>query len=789
MISAAATSSPPLRSALLGLLSSGRHADFVAQSSTYLRSEPSDSAIAFQAAGTCATLGLPTLASDFLSLLPAQAQTDRAVASLRARLSTLPHDELPQAERALAADRVRATLAARVTGLASTSASLLLRSPTGLIARRDASGIVQLLSPAARALADLRSSRSQGTPIEGLVAAGLAPGLIASLRELAPRQPDGFAPRILIVEPDADLALDLLTLAPEPDLADPRVRVFAGPSALEDLGSFLRERPDATLPSEVLASGSSPNALSLASALRALLESQSTAQQARAQTLWPRVLARYAGRSTEFWARRLAEPGPKRVLIPISRYSTFVKHSASDLAEAFRSLGHHAEILTEPDDSTHLITTAYHAALERFEPDLVVCINFSRHALSSAFPPEVPFVCWAQDAMPHLFSERLGKAFSPLDFLVGHTWPELFSACGFPRAQTSPAPVVASDTKFTPAPAPAELLRRHACDVAYASHQSEPPELLEHRLRESIRSNPEALRVFESLLPTIDAIAHAPFDHHPGGELRLALSAAFDRHFPAAPAQVRLLMLTQYLFPLAERRTRHAALSWTAELAEELGLRFHLYGRGWETHPRLAAFARGPLEHGDDLRASYQAAAVHLHVSLNSLVHQRVLECSLSGGLPLPLLHRDELTSLELWLLDQMRARPVDVCRIEPRLDCWWTGDHIELMHWTSLRQRLGLEGYPILAAHDCYVRSLESAPPAPRTTHADFLLGDLTETTFRSKDTLRRAILRAIERPDWRAHTAGAIRHRVQAHLTHRVFARDMLEFLGRRLREGSRP
>lgn len=794
MTTAAAPSSA--RSALLALLSAGQHAQFVSAACAYLQADGSDSAIAFQAAGAAGTLGLPTLARDFLAMLPQAAQSDPAVVSLRARLSALPHDALHETDRARTFAHAVATLGRRLHGAEAVNSSpfstseqvspQVLRAPSGLVVCSDARGRVEFLTPATRALTEFRQLRaSQGArPIEALVAAGLAPGLIGALLELAPRQPDGFAPMVLIVEPNAQRAADILSL-PGEDVQDERLRLFVGPGAAEAFAAFLRARPDAVLPSDVLSITSAP----LAASLRATLDGLASAQQARAQALWPRVLSRYAGRSPEFWARRLAEPGPKRVLIPISRFSTFVRHSASDLAEAFRALGHQAEILTEPDDSTHLITTAYHEAIERLEPDLVVCINFSRHALANAFPPEVPFVCWAQDAMPHLFNERLGRAFSPLDFFVGHTWPELFSACGFPRSQTRPAPVVASDTKFTPSPAPAELLRKHACDVAYASHQSEPPEILEHRLRESIRSNPQALRVFEAVLPIIEAVASAPFDHHPGGELRTVLDAAFAERFPAAPPQVRVLMLTQFVFPLAERRARHIALIWAAELAEELGLRFHLYGRGWETHPRLASFARGPLDHGEALRASYQAAAVHLHVSLNSLVHQRVLECSLSGGLPLPLLHRDELTTLELWLLEQMRSRPVDVCRIEPRLDCWWTGDHVDLMRWTSLRQRLGLEGYPILAAHECYERSLASAPPPPRSTHADFLLGDLTDTTFRSKATLRDAIARAVERPEWRAETAASIRERVRAHLTHHVFARDMLEFVGGRLREGARP
>ncbi len=131
---------------------------------------------------------------------------------------------------------------------------------------------------------------------------------------------------VLIVEPDAQRAADILSL-PGEDVQDERLRLFVGPGAAEAFAAFLRARPDAVLPSDVLSITSAP----LTASLRATLDGLASAQQARAQALWPRVLSRYAGRSPEFWARRLAEPGPKRVLIPISRFSTFVRHSARTL--------------------------------------------------------------------------------------------------------------------------------------------------------------------------------------------------------------------------------------------------------------------------------------------------------------------------------------------------------------------------------------------------------------------------------------------------------------------------
>src|SRR6185295_13062943 len=80
---------------------------------------------------------------------------------------------------------------------------------------------------------------------------------------------------------------------------------------------------------------------------------------------------------------------------------------------------------------------------------------------------------------------------------------------------------------------------------------------------------------------------------------------------------------------------RHQTVAWAAELARERGWRLRLYGRGWAEVPELAEFARPEVSHGEALRACYRATAAHLHVSIYTLAHQRVMECALSGGLPL----------------------------------------------------------------------------------------------------------------------------------------------------------
>lgn len=67
-----------------------------------------------------------------------------------------------------------------------------------------------------------------------------------------------------------------------------------------------------------------------------------------------------------------------------------------------------------------------------------------------------------------------------------------------------------------------------------------------------------------------------------------------------------------------------------AEIAQHMDLA--LFGSGWDKHPTLASHARGLVENGEELKACYQGATVHLHANEDTHHHQRVYECLASGG-------------------------------------------------------------------------------------------------------------------------------------------------------------
>jgi len=83
---------------------------------------------------------------------------------------------------------------------------------------------------------------------------------------------------------------------------------------------------------------------------------------------------------------------------------------------------------------------------------------------------------------------------------------------------------------------------------------------------------------------------------------------------------------------IGDRAFRHIALGWVAEWAERTGRVLHIWGNGWDRHPRLARFARGPARNGHQLRCIYQATAINLQLMGFGFLHQRALDGLMAGA-------------------------------------------------------------------------------------------------------------------------------------------------------------
>lgn len=653
-----------------------------------------DHEVRFLLAAAYAKLGLRTAATETLDHLAAAfgtaAQSHPALAQLAQVLAQLPDDRVPLTTRLRTLERNLDALASRPVApldlryhlgdwSARAAAMQCFSARGGNILFRDAN------RRWLRFADDATSVREQAPPpstlsVEPVLFDGICPPwLFAHVASISPRRRDGQESRLTVVEPDLLALLDGLSLADlQSLLAEPRVHIYAGVDALDRFQQWLADHSEFHLGRTCFAGLSTRNATQSPAKAAAAPDAAAVLLAAREQQddSFARVMQRgrdiYAPRDRAWWAQRYAQAAtggpPLRVLIPTSRFTTFVQHSSQDLAEALRAAGCEVRVLIEPDDALRFSALAFWNIYVDWQPDLVIAINYTRNLLPGGVPESVPFITWIQDQAGHLYSKDVGAALGEFDFVVGYLTPALFKLFDYPRRHTWYYPVLANESKFHNGPVSELEKSRFACDIGYVSHNSQTPEQLASDL--AIQSpGPAQVATSAALIEFVQRmrlIVNSGLGLWYRYQMGLIAQDVVKKHItPAADEQAIARFLATYACPLTERILRHQMLDWAAELCVERGWRLKLYGRGWKQHPTLAQFACGELEHGSDLRAAYQCAKAHLHAGLGFHQHQRLAECALSGGLTLTRFKREDIDVMLLWWAMGLEAANAS-CMVQP---------------------------------------------------------------------------------------------------------------------------
>lgn len=760
-----------------------------------------DPVLRYLAATNFAALGLRTLAVERFAALPESVRRDASVAPLRQAIEALPDDRLSLDERVRnCRENVRAMIEAGVSGADVLSAALAewerqtaaggevyLRTRDGNVVVQAAPGSLRLrhLGDIAGQVGSLRlPHEATGTTNirPYVVESADPPWLLQRVLRATPDQSDGYRVRVSLVQRSPMELLDGLSMADlRVELATDRLRVFVGDDAAARLERDLLARTDTIAHGHYLGLPARRpewrGAGRCDPPVEQVVQRVTIAQQAEAVRLEAAVRVEYARRDAAWYRARFAAAGaePLRVLVPTCRYSTYIRHAAHDLAAAMQGAGCAARVLIEPDDCSQLSGNAYLRAFAEFRPDMVVLINYTRANIGPAIPAGVPVVTWVQDAMPHLFDQRTGAAMGPLDFVVGHTHVELYERFGYPERNRLKLPVTASTRKFHGAPAAPAAAARVACDVAFITHHSETPQRLHERLCGEAAHSPAVVRLFEELRPRIEALVGRAGEAPVMTDLRETIDRLTRDLLGREPdARTAAMIRNQYAFPLADRLVRHRVLEWAADACARRGWTLRLFGRGWDRHERLAHLAGHELAHGEDLRAAYQSAAATVHASIHWLYHQRVMECALSGGLPLVYLKGDDLSLLRAYALSSLEGAPGQTA-------C--AADSAEAMTFISTLQRLGRPVSPAWgalprdAARDRACRAQWAG--MPRELGAAFLLGDLAETTFSTPAQFEARVERAVERGPRRDNLSRGIAARVREYYSTEHAAAKIIELV----------
>lgn len=784
----------PNREEIAKLGRSGRPWEFLPLAGAALAISPQDHGLRFLAAANLARLGLKTLSQEMLDLLPHAVSHHPDVATVQAALSGLPNDALTVAMRERVLVRNLQALGGMWVDRDLAGWRLAARGQDvykcldGNVLRRDSGSPRGEL----RVLAWLQNARERvREAVEGLEIKGRRPLVVEGvdppwmLMELWARTSgaeEDFSPRLLVVQrdvPDFVNGLSLVNLTEV--LADPRVECVVGDDGGAKFRECLSRDPGLALPGTVVASPGAVRRLEPECA--ALVREAVGAREAEYRALGSRLAERYRERTLRWWRDRYAragvEDGALRVLVPASRHTTYVKHAVASLVRGFQSLGCEARVLTEPTPHDSLSPAAYLREVEAFDPDLMVLTNHTRLALGEFMPPNLPLICWVQDASTQVFSAPDAARQGMYDFTAGYMFPELLQQAGFRPERALPLAAAADARTFFEDSPPGSAF---TCDLLAVTHQSETPDAMHERLVAAAPNKATAL-LYELLradcLNVIRHVARTPPERTLTGLVGDRLSQVFGRGIAAS---ARTLALRGYALPMADRMLRHETLEWAAEIASGRGWSFHLHGRGWDRHPTLSAFARGPLEHGEPLRRAYAGARINLHATIHALVHARTIECAHSGGVTLVRYHGEALDNAEETAFRAVAGRGPGMSE-QGRVG-YDIADHPELMGLARLKTLLGnppTEGtWWFSSRAEATLRG--ALPCAAPELDAHRTLGDLAECAFASATGLERFLERAIDHPSWRA-AASRMQKRGTAFLTHEVLAAKMVEHVRRGL------
>lgn len=620
--------------------------------------------------------------------------------------------------------------------------------------------------------------------------------LEALLTTPAPESSPFFQQRIVVLQRDWFELFDGLSLTDLGEsLADPRLVWFVGDDASERLLAWFAERIDDAPPSYVvqnpgLRTKTSPDA----PALFGEIERRWTQNE----TELIQALDKRAARDMAWWAKRYAgafpEHGPMRVLVPVSRYTTYLQHIANDLQHALHANGMECEIIIERDAHTAMSQCAIMRAIASFDPDLIISINYTRRSLGQHIPADIPHLCWIQDAMEHLLRPDAGKAIGTHDFVVGMISQEHIKHYHYPAARTKWMPMVASRHKFNNAQAATSF----DAEIAWVTHQSEHPDIMRDRLlAEMDAAAPHLVPPLRALLDEVQLITRTNTQTH----LFRAIQGAIDDHFfpngvPDGAQQLRSNLKFSMVVPYAERVLRHQTAAWVAEIAKRRGWRFKLYGKGWENHTELSDYAAGPLEHGDALRRVYQRSVVQLHASMNQITHQRVSECILSGGLPLCRALLDSFEQLNLLLAIECDLLPADGSLDDAQLPekLWYLPIEAGTApaRYVADLTRLGLCDPAAFPDNRLYWRTRRVMlaqsrlrERAPRENAEMF--ATMTDLCFASPQVLESLIERAVEDPQWRQDRIEQAQQQLPAVMTTEGFLDEVFQLIATTLHDQS--
>lgn len=338
----------------------------------------------------------------------------------------------------------------------------------------------------------------------------------------------------------------------------------------------------------------------------------------------------------------VASPRAPRLITFTCNWSGVVQYSARDTCRAFEACGWQTRHL-----NTDSMLTAYYVAKEinEFKPDVFLFINHLRTEAAAAYPENMMFLTWIQDFNASINTKEAALNWNEFtqkrnrDLIIGYAGQ--LEKYGYPADRIFTTPMIVNTDLFKPRKITDEQKTRYGCNVLFASRAGQPSRqrveefLTEWNQGKNLACPRKALvELHDSLLAAYSE--GKTFTNYAALEKFVLTVPSFAGWYSCQAPEDRDYLRQQIYWSLNDLIYRQTVIEWLADYAEtHPGFTLHLYGEGWDRHPRFAKYWKGVLAHGKELSVAFQCARWCLHLNSMEGGHQRLLEIIASGGYPL----------------------------------------------------------------------------------------------------------------------------------------------------------
>ena len=337
-----------------------------------------------------------------------------------------------------------------------------------------------------------------------------------------------------------------------------------------------------------------------------------------------------------------------RMLIPSHASSTVVQYSVRDTAAMFEKEGWEVRIMNMKTD---LSCWRINKNINDFKPDIYLQVNHLRTEDTDFYPEDMMIVTWVQDTVSYINNSEHAKIWNEhvkskkkrRDLIIGYIGQ--VKDYGYQEDRLTECPMIVNEELFKAREITAEDRAQYECDICFASNRSKETSLI---VKEDLTPKLEKYGFTEDILMSMhdhlweyyreentcvgyiqleDTIIELP-------EICTLIEKLINKDDHDFVIQRIYWLLNDVIY-------RHIVLEWISEMKD---IKLHLYGRGWEDHPKFSKYAKGILAHGEELSLAYQSAKLCLHLNSLEGEHQRLNEILNAGGTPFTRLSLNEET-------------------------------------------------------------------------------------------------------------------------------------------------